>query len=380
LDIFQFSIERARERIAVQKRKRENPAPGEEEAEVRKTQMVENRFKKYTSACSSVGDIRTISCISFAPNSQMLVSGSWSGNCKIWSVPLCKHIFDLQNHDDARISDVTFHPFSGADQSEKSVNLASCDVDGNVYLWPLPSSDAYVEPTIDAEEAAEPVKVPVLRPLAKFAGHQDRCSRMAFHPSGKYLATTSYDLLWYLWDLETGRAVVKQRGHSRALYGLAMQGDGSLMATGDLGGNARLWDLRSGKSIMPLRGGHSKQILSMDFAPNGFYLATGSGDHTVRIWDIRKKACLYTIPAHGALVSSVRWEPNDGYYLLSGGYDNTAKVWASSDFQLLRTFSGHEGKVTRCEVSLNTEFVATSSFDRTWKLWTYDGSHDVDVL
>lgn len=378
LDIFEFSIERARERVAVQKRKRENPLEGEEEAEVRKIQEVERRFKRYTSACSSVGDIRALSCLNFSPNSQMLVSGSWSGGCKIWSIPSSRQIFDLQSHDDARISDVAFHPFSGTNQSEKSVNLASCDVDGNVYLWPLPTADAYEEPAIGGE--GEIVKVPVLKPIAKFSGHQDRCSRMAFHASGKYLATTSYDLLWYLWDLESGRAVVKQRGHSRPLYGLAMQNDGSLLATGDLGGNCRIWDLRSGKSIMPLRGGHSKQVLSMDFAPNGFHLATGSGDNTVRIWDIRKKACLYTIPAHAGLVSSVKWEPNDGYYLLTGGYDNTAKVWSATDFQLLRTFSGHEGKVTRCDVSPNTEFIATSSFDRTWKLWTYDASYDVDVL
>jgi len=377
LDVFEFSIERARERVMVQKRKRENPYPGEEEAEVRRIQELERRFKKYTSACSCTADKRTISCLSFAPNSQLLVTGSWSGICKVWTVPQCRQIFEFESHDDARVSDVAFHPFSGSNMDETSCNIASCDVDGNVYLWPLPPASDYQELDVVGEGET---KVRSIKPIAKFSGHQERCSRMAFHPSGRYLATTSYDLLWYLWDLESGRAVVKQRGHSRPLYGLAMQNDGSLLATGDLGGNCRIWDLRSGKSVMPLRGGHSKQVLAMDFAPNGFHLATGSGDHTVRIWDIRKKACLYTIPAHGALVSDVRWEPNGGYYLLTSGYDSTAKVWSSMDFQLLRTFSAHEAQVTRCGVAPNGEFIATSSFDRTWKLWMHDASLDVDVL
>lgn len=38
------------------------------------------------------------------------------------------------------MSDLAFHPYSGDSQDEKSINVASCDVDGNVYLWPLPTS------------------------------------------------------------------------------------------------------------------------------------------------------------------------------------------------------------------------------------------------
>ncbi|GKE70055.1 U4/U6 small nuclear ribonucleoprotein PRP4-like protein, partial [Tanacetum coccineum] len=58
--------------------------------------------------------------------------------------------------------------------------------------------------------------------------HLDRLARVAFHPSGKYLGTTSFDKTSRLWDW--------------------------------LGALARVWDLESGRSILALEG-HLKIIL-----------------------------------------------------------------------------------------------------------------------
>lgn len=41
-------------------------------------------------------------------------------------------------------------------------------------------------------------------------------------------------------------------------------------------------------------------------------------------------------------------------------------------FVPLKTLAGHEGKVMGLDVSNDGEYIATSSFDRTFKLWTKD--------
>ncbi len=59
-----------------------------------------------------------------------------------------------------------------------------------------------------------------------------RVSRAIFHPSGRFIGTSSFDTTWRLWDAETQQEILLQEGHSRQLYGIAFQCDGSLVATG----------------------------------------------------------------------------------------------------------------------------------------------------
>lgn len=39
-----------------------------------------------------------------------------------------------------------------------------------------------------------------------------------------------------------------------------------------------------------------------------FHIATGSEDNSVMIWDMRTRSRLYTIPAHGSLVTKVKFQ------------------------------------------------------------------------
>jgi len=56
-------------------------------------------------------------------------------------------------------------------------------------------------------------------PLAEVEGHEPhRVSRIAFHPSGRFLGTCCYDASWRLWDLEQQAEVLHQEGHARAVH------------------------------------------------------------------------------------------------------------------------------------------------------------------
>jgi U4/U6 small nuclear ribonucleoprotein PRP4 len=92
-----------------------------------------------------------------------------------------------------------------------------------------------------------------------FDGHLDRLARLAFHPSGKYLGTASFDKTWRLWDINTGKELLLQEGHSRSVYGVSFHPDGSLAASCGLDAYARVWDLRSGRLFFALKG-HVKPV------------------------------------------------------------------------------------------------------------------------
>ena len=340
----EYSLSRARDRLSAERSKSEKGTQFQEER-TKQRQAIQKILSSLTNHCSQIGDTRPISFCHFSPNSQMVATASWSGQCKIWSVPACTTLHTLRGHGD-KSSCIKFHPYSTVTQSESELNLASCAADGTVCLWSLSSAV----------------------PLHSLEGHLQRVARLSFHPSGRFLGTACYDSSWRLWDLETCTEVLHQEGHSASLYNIAFHPDGSLAGSCGLDAYGRMWDLRSGKCVM-LLGGHSGNVLAIDFSPNGVSVATGSEDHSARIWDLRGRRCIYTLPAHSSLVSHVVFQKTTGQFLLTSGYDRTAKAWLHPGWAPLRTLAGHDGKVMCVDVSQDDSYVLTTSYDRTFKLW-----------
>ncbi len=367
-----FSLQRSKRRLATQRKDASVPL-----ADIMKLRTkVFEPLKTYTTLGSQIGDDRPVSMVRFAPNmeshasdSQLLATGSWSGSIKLWQAPSATHKLTYRGQTD-KIGGLAWHPRATIDQDASAVNLVSGAGDASVCLWSLQSD----------------------RPLATLQGHEARVARTAFHPTGDYVASASFDGTWRLWDVASQECLTVQEGHSKEVYSVEFQDDGALVASGGLDAIGRVWDMRTGRTAMVLDG-HAKEILSVDFAPNGYQLATASGDDTVRIWDMRALKSIYTIPAHKSSVSDVRFFRSlpyrkqlagqdadgtseqeevisrNGLYLATSGYDGMVRVWSADDWQLLRTLSGDGGRVMSVDVSSNGEMLVSGEWGRTFKLW-----------
>ncbi|XP_074655780.1 U4/U6 small nuclear ribonucleoprotein Prp4-like isoform X2 [Tubulanus polymorphus] len=343
--IAQYSLPRSHFRL---EKAREEEATSSAQINA-KQQELHKKLRAMTIESSQIGDTRPISYCEFSPNSEMLVTASWSGLCKLWSIPDCQPIRTLRGHN-CNVGAIVFHPYATKNLDNSACCLASCAQDGTVKLWSL-----------DSEE-----------PIADIEGHAPyRVSRLAYHPSGRFLATCCFDNSWRLWDLEAQEEILHQEGHSKPVYDIAFQNDGALCATGGMDAFGRVWDLRTGRCVMFMEG-HLKSVLGIDFSPDGYHLATGSEDNTVKIWDLRHRKLVYTIPAHKGLISKVKFQPEHGNYLITASYDNTIKIWSNPTWTPLKTLAGHEGKIMMVDISKDNKFIASSSFDRTFKLWTPD--------
>lgn len=306
---------------------------------------------KMANVASQNGDVRPLANVRYSADGAHVATGSWSSLVKVWDATNANEVKVFRGHED-RVTGVAWHPsnvFSEMTDGEDSVCLCSGSADGTARLWSAARNE----------------------PLAVLQGHKARLGRVAFHPMGNYVGTTSFDHTWRLWDVATAQELLLQEGHYKEVYAIAFQKDGALAATGDLNGNGRVWDLRSGKAILPLQG-HSKQILSMDFAANGVQLASGSDDRSVRIWDLRQQKCSYMIPAHGGLVSEVRFSPASSELLLSASYDSSIKLWRTRDWKLMTTLRGHDGKIMSADFAPDEKHVVSCGFDRTFKMWAHE--------
>jgi U4/U6 small nuclear ribonucleoprotein PRP4 len=180
--------------------------------------------------------------VRFAPNGETLATGSWSGSVKLWNVPACTPIRTLRGkldhlfwgnfsscslgHSD-RVGGVAWHPQATLSQSVDSVNLVSGAGDACVNVWSL---NRFVYPEVSRHFIFSPPSRSET-PISVLKGHQDRICRVAFHPSGNYVASASFDTTWRLWDINTSKEILLQEGHSREVYAVEFQDDGALAAS-----------------------------------------------------------------------------------------------------------------------------------------------------
>jgi U4/U6 small nuclear ribonucleoprotein PRP4 len=287
---------------------------------------------------SQVSGERPISACSLSPDAQLIATGDFAGNCKIWSIHDCNLLRELEGLHISRIGSILFNP----DQS-LPCQVATCDSEGKIALWKLDRPDV----------------------LGELAGHTQRVAKISFHPSGRLLGSASFDYSWRLWDLETATELQLQEGHSKGVYSIAFHSDGALVATGGMDAHARIWDIRLGRAVWTLQG-HIKSVLSINWNPVTPLIATGGEDATVHIWDLRKLQPVYILPAHPSVVSSVKYNDN-GQMLLTTGFEGMAKLWGATDYKSLNNLTGHESKILDADYIGDT--IVTASADRTFKVW-----------
>ena len=113
--------------------------------------------------------------------------------------------------------------------------MVSGSVDGGVHIWSLKQYVylySHYKSTF-CNHILTCVYSLLIRdtPIGTLDGHDMRVARLAFHPSGRFVGTASFDTTWRFWDVETRQELLLQEGHSREVFSIGFQVDGALVAT-----------------------------------------------------------------------------------------------------------------------------------------------------
>lgn len=127
-----YSLPRARTRLEKARQDLQLPTA----ADTARKQELLKKLQALSIYCSQIGDTRPISYCQFSPNSKILATASWSGLCKLWSVPDCTLLRTLKGHI-CNVGCIVFHPKATITEDVMGDNqtcvMASCASDGTIF-------------------------------------------------------------------------------------------------------------------------------------------------------------------------------------------------------------------------------------------------------
>jgi RNA polymerase sigma factor (sigma-70 family) len=198
--------------------------------------------------------------------------------------------------------------------------------------------------------------------------HGGHISSVAFSPDSKTLASAGADQTLRLWEVATGKELLRLRELGE-VHAVAFSPDGKTLASGSAGNAVRLWDVATGKVLLQFQG-HQRAVRSVAFAPDGKRLASASDDKTVLLWDPTTGQQVGRLSGHQGEVYAATFA-GDGKTLVSGSKDGTLRLWDVATAQELRQFTGQPGGNYCTALSPDGKILALGGDyrDRTVWLW-----------
>uniref|UniRef100_A0A8C7VD77 Apoptotic protease-activating factor 1 n=1 Tax=Oncorhynchus mykiss TaxID=8022 RepID=A0A8C7VD77_ONCMY len=331
-------------------------------------------INKPSSQNTMFGHLEPVNHCCFSPDDAYLSTSSSDGTLKLWEV---------SSANEWKSIDVADMFSEQREQTEVMVKCSTWSAGGRtiicaarnaVFLWDIETS----------------------KKMADCSGHLSWVHGVQFSPDGSLLLSCSDDQTVRVWEtnkVHTSSAVCLKRD-SDVLFN---NGDITVVAadnrnrlqvrngrTGAVMFQSENQESRicctaicsqtsampSGTSLATLQG-HTRAVLHCQFTPEGHTLITSSEDTTIRVWRWRTGECV-VLEGHKEQVrcfSLLTTTPSSETHLLSWSFDGTIKVWDMSSGERLQDLVCHQGAVLACDVSPDGQLFATTSADKTAKLW-----------
>ena len=274
-----------------------------------------------------------IESVAISPDGQTIVSGSYDGTIKLWSLRTGELQNTLKGHTN-RITCIAISP--------DGQTIASGGYDQTIKLWSL-STGQFLQTLEDRPDRVRDIafsyngqvllsigeweiKLWAVRTgklLRILAGNSQAARLVAFSPDSNTCAIGSLNGTLELWHPNIGRQLRTFGNRMCGIGAIAFSPDGQILASGS-GTTIDFWHPQTGKLINSFSV-ESDSITSLAFSPDGKIIASASGT-IVEMWNVENNKCLTKLSGHAKPVYSIAFNP-EGDILVSGASDQTIKIW-----------------------------------------------------
>ena len=169
--------------------------------------------------------------------------------------------------------------------------------------------------------------------------HPDVVRGLAWHPQGQAIATGCADMNGYLWKLDHRERPIRTFSrHQASLTEVAFHSSGNWLSSGSWDGTTRLWDIVSGQEMARLTAGGGNMTFSRDGSQLAFYPSTNEKTYSAQVCEIAARCALrFLRPPHpdpaetdpGIFKEAAHWQVDfsrDERILVSAG-KHGVRVW-----------------------------------------------------
>jgi WD40 repeat protein len=212
----------------------------------------------------------------------------------------------------------------------------------------------------------------------EFKGHDGPVRVVRFTPDGtKLVSGSGYpfgDGTVRVWDVKTGKELLKIKAHQGNVDNLVLNKDGTLALTASGDKTAKLWNLETGKLLQTFTG-HAKFVTGLAFSPDGKEVATGGGDTTVRLWDVATGKETFKFVGHSADVRAIAYV-DGGKTMITASWDGKVKTWERATGKELKTFAPSVNQIHTIALTPDQKEVVVASAPAFYR-WNRETGEEV---
>ncbi|XP_053677511.1 protein qui-1 [Anopheles nili] len=251
------------------------------------------------------GHSATVTCVSFAPNCELVASGSEDKTVNVWSLALGTVTATFKGHCTS-VTSVTF--------MMDARRIISADRDGLLHVWISDSG-------MVLQSVQGPHKCLSVTNNMKFAvctngdsslriwsltredekytvSHSDEITCFVITADSLYVITGSRDMSLKVWQATGGKLAQVLVGHTDAVTCVAVSvTNKSQVISGSKDSNLIIWDIHTGEEIHTLAG-HLGPVTCVKVSADGTTAVSGSDDKTLIVWETKRGLALTSLQLH----------------------------------------------------------------------------------